>query len=114
MILLIVNPLSALWFTILVILLQQFDGNILGPKILGNTTGLPAFWVLVAIIIGGGLFGFVGMILGVPAVAVIYTLASDFVAARLKKKGISENGEPLPSPVEKEEPAPPEGNAKGN
>ncbi len=95
MILLIVNPLSALWFTILVILLQQFDGNILGPKILGDSTGLSAIWVLVAIIVGGGLFGFTGMLLGVPTFAVLYSLSSDVVAAKLKARGIDAAGNPL-------------------
>ena len=68
------------------IVLQQFDGNILGPKILGDSTGLSAIWVLVAIIVGGGLFGFVGMVVGVPTFAVLYSLTSDFLAARLKAK----------------------------
>ncbi len=103
LLLLLVNPGSALIFAIFVIFLQQFDGNILGPKILGDSTGLPALWVLVAIIIGGGLFGFLGMVLGVPAVAVLYTLSSNFVAKRLQKKGIDENGKALPPPE-----APPE------
>ena len=67
LILLIINPWDALGFAVFVLALQQFDGNILGPKILGDSTGLSAFWVLVAIIVGGGLFGFVGMVVGVPA-----------------------------------------------
>ena len=84
----------ALWFGILIILLQQFDGNILGPKILGDSTGLSAIWVLVAIIVGGGLFGFAGMLLGVPAFAVLYSLSSDFIAARLAARGVDAAGEP--------------------
>lgn len=103
MILLIVDPWSALWFGILIILLQQFDGNILGPKILGDSTGLSAIWVLVAIIVGGGLFGFAGMLLGVPAFAVLYSLSSDFIAARLAARGVDAAGEPLQSPQEKTE-----------
>lgn len=94
MILLIVDPLAALKFTILVIALQQFDGNILGPKILGDSTGISAIWVLVAIVVGGGLFGFVGMLLGVPSFAVIYMLTKEYVAARLKQKGIDGEGRP--------------------
>lgn len=86
MILLMVNPIQALEFGIFVIVLQQFDGNILGPKILGDSTGLSAIWVLVAIIVGGGLFGFVGMVVGVPTFAVLYSLTSDFLAAKLKAK----------------------------
>ena len=103
MILLIVDPWSALWFGILIILLQQFDGNILGPKILGDSTGLSAIWVLVAIIVGGGLFGFAGMLLGVPAFAVLYSLSSDFIAARLAARGVDAAGEPLQPPQEKTE-----------
>lgn len=76
MILLMVNPIQALEFGIFVIVLQQFDGNILGPKILGDSTGLSAIWVLVAIIVGGGLFGFVGMVVGVPTFAVLYSLTA--------------------------------------
>ena len=69
--------------------LQQFDGNILGPRILGNATGVSAFGVLFAIIIFGGIFGFVGMIVGVPLYAVISSLAEEFVNERLRKKEMS-------------------------
>ena len=72
MILVIVDPWAALRFFALVIGLQQFDGNILGPKILGDSTGLSAIWVLVSIVVCGGLFGFPGMVLGVPTFAVLY------------------------------------------
>lgn len=88
MILLLINPWSALIFAIFILVLQQVDGNFIGPKILGNSTGLPAFWVLVSIVVGGGLFGFTGMLLAVPTVAVLYTLSSDIVEKRLQKKGI--------------------------
>ena len=103
LILLIINPWDALGFAVFVLALQQFDGNILGPKILGDSTGLSAFWVLVAIIVGGGLFGFVGMVVGVPAFAVLYSLTSDILARRLAEKGIDAEGRPV-----KKEPAPPE------
>lgn len=96
LILLIVDPWAALRFLIMVIALQQFDGNILGPKILGDSTGLSAIWVLVSIVIGGGLFGFPGMLLGVPTFAVIYSLVREWTANRLTAKGINEDGEPLP------------------
>ena len=95
MILLIVDPWSALKFAVFVLALQQFDGNILGPKILGDSTGLSAIWVLVAIVVGGGLFGFPGMVLGVPAFAVLYSLAGDWLAAKLKQRGLDANGDPL-------------------
>lgn len=105
MILMIVDPWGAVWFGIFVLLLQQFDGNILGPKILGDSTGLSAIWVLVAIIVGGGLFGFPGMVLGVPSFAVLYALGSEFVAARLREKRIDPEGNPVPpAPVVEEPP----------
>lgn len=95
MLLIIINPWAALRFGIMIIALQQFDGNILGPKILGNSTGLSAIWVLVAIVVGGGLFGFPGMLLGVPTFAVIYMLTKDFVTARLEAKQIDGDGKSL-------------------
>lgn len=95
MILLIVNPWAALRFGVLIIALQQFDGNILGPKILGDSTGLSAIWVLVAIVVGGGLFGFPGMLLGVPTFAVLYSLMREWADKRLGEKGIDANGEPV-------------------
>lgn len=85
--LLIVDPIAALKFLILVLVLQQVDGNIIGPKILGDTTGLASFWVMFAIIVGGGLFGFAGMILGVPCFAVLYTYVTRFINNRLAAKG---------------------------
>lgn len=87
-ILFIVDPLQALWFAIFVLLLQQFDGNILGPLILGNSTGLPGLWTMFAIIVGGGLFGITGMFFGVPLFAVIYTLVREWVDERLKEKQV--------------------------
>lgn len=84
----IASPIKALWFAIFVLVLQQFDGNILGPKILGNSIGVSAFWVIFAILVGNGIFGFVGMIIGVPLFAVIYTIITGIVEARLAKKGM--------------------------
>lgn len=85
---LIVNPEKALIFVIFIILLQQFDGNILGPNILGDSTGLSAFWVVVAITVGGGLFSVPGMILGVPTFAVIYFLIKTFTEFKLKERNM--------------------------
>ncbi len=87
--LLITAPKQVIPFVIFVLILQQFDGNILGPKILGDSTGLTPFWVMFAIFVGGGLFGFGGMVLGVPVFAVIYALISETVAFLLKKKRLS-------------------------
>lgn len=85
---LMVNPLQCLYFLIFILLLQQFDGNILGPKILGDSTGLSSFWVLFSILLFGGLMGFAGMIIAVPTFAVFYRLISEQVAASLKKKNL--------------------------
>lgn len=82
------SPKQALIFAIFVLVLQQFDGNILGPRILGDSIGLPAFWVMFAILVGGGLFGFVGMLVGVPCFAVIYELSKEGINNILKKKNL--------------------------
>ena len=86
---LLVSPVKCLYFLIFILLLQQFDGNILGPKILGQSTGLPSFWVLFSILLFGGLFGFVGMIIAVPTFAVFYSALSRVVSRSLKKKNLS-------------------------
>ncbi len=83
------SPIKCLWFIIFIIILQQFDGNILGPKILGDSTGLNSFWVIFALLLFGGLFGVVGMILGVPVFAVFYHLVDESCTALLKRKGLS-------------------------
>ncbi len=79
LILLLVDPVKALWFTIFILILQQVDGNIIGPKILGNSVGISGLWIMFGVIIGGGLFGFMGMIIGVPVVAVLYTMISEHI-----------------------------------
>lgn len=82
------SPIQCFYFCIFILALQQFDGNILGPAILGESTGLSSFWVIVAILLGGGLFGVVGMFLGVPAFACLYTAVRTYSTYRLKKKGL--------------------------
>ena len=84
--LLLINPMEALWFVIFLFVLQQFDGNILGPKILGESVGISGFWIMVSVIVGGGLFGLPGMVLGVPFFAAIYTLVAQLVDRRNEKK----------------------------
>ena len=79
------SPIKALWFVLFVLVLQQLDGNVIGPKILGNTTGLSSFWVLFAILLFGGLWGFVGMIVGVPLFAVIYDIIKKLVIHGLQR-----------------------------
>lgn len=88
---LLVSPVKCLYFLLFVLLLQQFDGNILGPKILGDSTGLSSFWVLFSILLFGGLFGFVGMIIAVPAFAVIYDLIAKGINRSLALKRLSQN-----------------------
>ena len=85
LLILIQNPIKALWFVLFVLVLQQLDGNIIGPKILGNTTGLSSFWVLFAILLFGGLWGFAGMIVGVPLFAVIYDVIKKLVIHGLRR-----------------------------
>lgn len=86
--LLLVSPFTALPFAVWILVLQQVDGNIIGPKILGQTTGLPSFWVLFSILLFGGLFGIVGMIIAVPTWAIIYRTISRVSEHFLRKKGL--------------------------
>jgi len=86
---LIQSPIHALYLAIFILILQQVDGNIIGPKILGESTGLSAFWILTSISIAGGLFGFFGMLLGVPVFAVIYYIVQQILSYLMKKKELS-------------------------
>lgn len=86
---LIQSPLHALYLAIFILVLQQVDGNIIGPKILGDSTGLSSFWVMFSILVFGGLFGFFGMLLGVPIFAVLYYLFQQFLAYRMEQKKLS-------------------------
>lgn len=85
-----VSPIQALYFGIFIFILQQFDGNILGPAILGQSTGLGSIWVLFSILIFGDMFGFVGMVIGVPTFAVIYYLISKYVFKKLGEKDMKD------------------------
>lgn len=89
LLILLVSPVQALYFIILVAILQQVDGNIIGPAILGESTGLSAFWVLFSILFFGGFWGIVGMLVGCPLFAVIYTIAKDFINYCLGKRKLS-------------------------
>lgn len=91
-IILTVSPIKCLIFGVFIIALQQFDGNILGPKILGGKIGINGFWIMFSIIMGAGLFGFVGMLLGVPVFMIIYTGISSLVDKLLGKKGLPTDG----------------------
>ena len=88
LIILMVDPSKCLIFVIFIIILQQIDGNIIGPRILGSSTGINGFWVMFAIILGSGLFGFWGMLLGVPVFVVIYTVIQNLIIKKLKKSDL--------------------------
>ena len=88
-ILLLIDPIKALWFIIFIVCLQQIDSNLIYPRVVGTKVGLPALWVLVAIIIGGGLFGILGMLLAVPTMSLIYDLTRTKVNTALENKMIS-------------------------
>lgn len=90
---LLVDPVKALWFGIFIIILQQCDGNVIKPLLFGETMGLPAIWVLVSIILGGNLFGLPGMLLGVPVFSVLYILFKEFLGNRLEKKNMPSEGQ---------------------
>lgn len=82
----IASPVKALWFILIILIIQQLDGNVIGPKILGDSIGVDALWVIISITIAGGYFGFTGMLLGVPTTAVIYVLFKQHIEKRLKHK----------------------------
>lgn len=90
LLILLVSPMQALYFIIIIAILQQVDGNIIGPAILGESTGLSAFWVLFSILLFGSLWGVFGMIIGVPLFAVIYQMVKDFVEWCLRGKNLKE------------------------
>ncbi|EGC90889.1 MULTISPECIES: AI-2E family transporter [Turicibacter] len=87
-IILFISPIKAVWFGVIILVIQQIDGNIIGPKILGDSIGISAFWILFAILVAGKLFGLVGMIIGVPMFALIYSIVKDVIEIRLSKKGL--------------------------
>ena len=88
LILLLVNPLSALWFLIFIVILQQLDGNLIGPFILGDYVGLSPFWIMLSILVGSGLFGFAGMLLSVPMFALVYAIVRAGMEARLRSRDL--------------------------
>lgn len=85
----VTNPIKAIWFVIMIIILQQIDGNLIYPRIVGNSVGLPGLWVMVAVTMGGSLMGVMGMLIFVPLVSVIYSLLRENVYHNLKKKAIT-------------------------
>ncbi len=95
-ILLFADPLQAAIFLVLIIVIQQLDGNFIGPKILGQSIGISALWVLFSIVLGGNLLGIVGMVLGVPVFATLYGVIKEFTQWCLDRRGIDADGKPLP------------------
>lgn len=87
-IILFVSPIKALWFLLIIFIIQQIDGNFIGPKILGDSIGISAFWVLFSILVAGNLLGVAGMIIGVPLFAVMYSIIKNIIEDRLRKKGL--------------------------
>ncbi|WAW15670.1 AI-2E family transporter [Peptostreptococcus equinus] len=85
---LFIDPIKALWLTLIIFLIQQLDGNVIGPKILGDSIGISSFWILFSLLIAGKFFGIVGMIIGVPVFSIIYTIVADSLNNKLKKKGL--------------------------
>lgn len=92
-IILFVSPTKALWFVIIIIIIQQIDGNIIGPKILGDSIGISAFWILFSLLVAAKFMGFVGMVIGVPLFAIFYSIIKEIVELKLSKKGLPINTE---------------------
>lgn len=89
MIILFVSPIKALWFLLIIFIIQQLDGNFIGPKILGESIGISAFWILFSILVAGKFLGLIGMVIGVPLFAVVYAIVKEIVEGRLKKKNMN-------------------------
>lgn len=90
-IILIIDPMKALWFIIFIIVLQQIEGNLIYPKVVGSSVGLPPIWVMLAMLIGGNTFGLLGMLLGIPTFSVIYKVSREYINKRLNNKNIVVN-----------------------
>ena len=88
-IILFASPIQALWFIIIIIVIQQIDGNIIGPKILGDSIGISAFWILFSLLVAAKFMGVVGMIIGVPLFAIIYSIIKEVVEDKLRKKRVA-------------------------
>ena len=96
LLLLMVSPIQALTFLIFLVILQQVEGNLIYPRVVGTSVGLPGIWVLAAVTVGGGLFGFLGMLVGVPTASVLYTLLRRDVHRRLGKTEDEDDSPPSP------------------
>ena len=85
---LIINPIQALWYIVFILCLQQFEGNIIYPRVVGNSVGLSAIWVMLAMLVGGSTLGLIGMLIGIPLFSVAYQLIKDYTNKRLRKKEV--------------------------
>jgi predicted PurR-regulated permease PerM len=90
LLMLVANPMQAVWFLVLFLVLQQIEGNLIYPRVVGDSIGLPALWVLAAVMVGGNLFGVLGMLAGVPFAAVVYVLLRETVGQRMKRKKLAD------------------------
>ena len=86
LLILLENPMMAIWFVIFIVLLQQFEGNVIYPRVVGSAIGISGFWVLLAVTLGGGLFGISGILLGVPLMAVVYSVYGGYVNKKIEGK----------------------------
>ena len=87
-IIMFVSPIKALWFLLIIVIIQQIDGNLIGPKILGDSLGISAFWIMFSLLVAGKLLGFVGLVIGVPLFVLFYSIVKDIIESRLNKKGL--------------------------
>ena len=97
LLILVENPIQALWFVILFLVLQQLEGNLIYPRVVGSSVGLPPIWVLAAVTVGGSMFGIVGMLLFIPTVSVLYSLLRDTIRRRLREKAAREKAPEPPA-----------------
>ena len=99
------NPVKALWFVVMFLVIQQIEGNVVYPKVVGKSVGLPGMWVLLAVALGGNLMGVAGMFIMIPVVSVAYTLLREVTNKRLETRGVAEEklSAPLPEPPEEEQ-----------
>lgn len=96
LLLVMIEPIQAVWFLVFIVVLQQLEGNLIYPRVVGTSIGIPGLWVLAAVTVGGGLFGFAGMLLGVPVTAVFYALLRDDMAQRAQRKKDLSSGQDGP------------------
>ena len=96
----LISPIKALWFLVFIIILQQVESNVIYPKMMGHKVGLPSLWIIVSVMLGGGLFGMMGIIICVPLASVIYTLLTEWILKRLREKKLcKQNATTIPDTI---------------